>query len=64
MTVPSKHPQQFVLEVLSSLSYRTGELSSYLHEVAQGVSELMQLVQEGGNTPTVLQAESLAEQSR
>ena len=43
MTVPSKHPQQFVLEVLSSLSYRTGELSSYLHEVAQGVSELMQL---------------------
>ncbi len=43
MTVPSKHPQQSVLEVLSSLSYRTGELSRYLHEVAQGVSELMQL---------------------
>ncbi len=43
MTAPSKRPQQSVLEVLSSLSYRTGELSSYLQEVAQGVSELMQL---------------------
>ncbi|PZV17940.1 MAG: histidine kinase [Leptolyngbya sp.] len=43
MTAPSKHPQQSVLEVLSSLSYRTGELSSYLQEVAQAVSQLMQL---------------------
>jgi hypothetical protein len=34
------HPKQRVLEVLSSLSYRTGELSSYLLEIAQGVSEL------------------------
>ncbi|MBM0744862.1 PAS domain-containing protein (plasmid) [Phormidium sp. CLA17] len=43
MTATSKHPQQTVLEVLSSLSYRTGELSSYLQEVAQGLSELMEL---------------------
>ncbi|MBD2308688.1 hypothetical protein H6G17_24770 [Chroococcidiopsis sp. FACHB-1243] len=34
------HPKQRVLEVLSSLSYRTGELSSYLLEIVQGVSEL------------------------
>lgn len=37
------HPKQRVLEVLSSLSYRTGELSSYLLEIAQGVSELIGL---------------------
>lgn len=43
MTATPKHPQQPVLEVLSSLSYRTGELSGYLQEVAQGLSELMQL---------------------
>jgi len=41
-TIPPK-PEQRTLAVLSSLSYRTGELSSYLHEVAQGVSELIGL---------------------
>lgn len=41
-TIPPK-PEQRTLAILSSLSYRTGELSSYLHEVAQGVSELMGL---------------------
>lgn len=33
--------QRHALEVLSSLSYRTGELSSYLQEIACGVSELL-----------------------
>ncbi|MGA7953635.1 MAG: ATP-binding protein [Gloeobacterales cyanobacterium] len=39
----SGHKEQRALEVLSSLSYRTGELSRYLQEVAQGVSELIGL---------------------
>lgn len=39
-TIPPK-PEQRTLAILSSLSYRTGELSSYLYEVAQGVSELI-----------------------
>ncbi|WP_081980849.1 GAF domain-containing protein [Neosynechococcus sphagnicola] len=43
MTTHSKKPEQRTLEVLSSLSYRAGELSRYLHEVAQGVSELIGL---------------------
>lgn len=42
MTIPSR-PEQRTLAILSSLSYRTGELSSYLYEVAQGVSELIGL---------------------
>jgi PAS domain S-box-containing protein len=41
-TIPPK-PAQRTLAILSSLSYRTGELSSYLHEVALGVSELIGL---------------------
>jgi len=41
-TIPSKADQR-TLAVLSSLSYRTGELNSYLREVAQAVSELMSL---------------------
>lgn len=41
-TIPLK-PEQRTLAILSSLSYRTGELSSYLREVAQGVSELIGL---------------------
>jgi PAS domain S-box-containing protein len=40
---PPPQPEQRVLEVLSSLSYRSGELKSYLQEVAQGVSELIGL---------------------
>jgi PAS domain S-box-containing protein len=39
----SGYQKQRVLEVLSSLSYRTGELNRYLQEVAQGVSELIGL---------------------
>jgi PAS domain S-box-containing protein len=35
--------EQYVLEFLSSLSYRTGELKPYLHQVAQGVSNLIRL---------------------
>ncbi len=34
-------PKQRVLEVLSTLSYRTGELNSYLQEIALGVGELI-----------------------
>jgi transcriptional regulator with GAF, ATPase, and Fis domain len=30
-----------IIEVLSSLNYRTGELNSYLHNIACGVSELI-----------------------
>jgi PAS domain S-box-containing protein len=41
-TIPP-HSEQRTLAILSSLSYRTGELSSYLHEVAQGVSKLIGL---------------------
>jgi PAS domain S-box-containing protein len=37
------HPEQRVLEVLSSLSYRAGELHPYLREVAQGVTDLIGL---------------------
>ncbi len=40
---PLEHPEKNVLEVLSSLSYRTGELNSYLHEIAQGLSDLIGL---------------------
>ena len=40
--IPPKSDQQ-TLAILSSLSYRTGELGSYLREVAQGVSELIGL---------------------
>lgn len=43
VTTMRPKPEQQTLAVLSSLSYRTGELSSYLHEVAQGVSELIGL---------------------
>ena len=35
--------QQRTLEVLSSLSYRTGELKGYLQLVASSVSELLDL---------------------
>jgi hypothetical protein len=35
--------QQRALEVLSSLSYRTGELKGYLQLVASSVSELLDL---------------------
>ena len=41
MTAIPKHPEQQALEVLSSLSYRTGELSYYLQEIALGVSKLI-----------------------
>lgn len=41
-TIPPKAEQR-TLAILSSLSYRTGELSSYLQEVAQSVSELIGL---------------------
>lgn len=34
--------EQCVLELLAMLSYRSGELSSYLHEIACGVSRLLQ----------------------
>ncbi len=40
---PSHLPERRILEVLSSLSYQTGELSRYLQEVAQAVSELIGL---------------------
>ena len=43
VSLASGYPNQRVLEVLSSLSYRTGELTRYLQEVAQGVSELIGL---------------------
>jgi len=36
-------PNQRPLEILSALSYRTGELSLYLQDVAQGVSQLIGL---------------------
>ncbi|MBD2313963.1 PAS domain S-box protein [Desertifilum sp. FACHB-1129] len=35
--------QQRSIEILSSLSYRTGQLSGYLESIAQGVSELLNL---------------------
>ncbi|MDX2232209.1 MAG: PAS domain S-box protein [Leptolyngbyaceae cyanobacterium bins.349] len=43
MTIIPPDSEQRTLAILSSLSYRTGELGSYLHEVAQGVSELIGL---------------------
>jgi PAS domain S-box-containing protein len=43
LTPNSPRPEQRTLAILSSLSYRTGELSYYLREVAQGVSELIGL---------------------
>jgi PAS domain S-box-containing protein len=43
VSVASGYPNPRVLEVLSSLSYRTGELGRYLQEIAQGVSELIGL---------------------
>jgi PAS domain S-box-containing protein len=36
-----RQQQQRTLEVLSALSYRTGDLQSYLQAIAQGVSELI-----------------------
>lgn len=42
MTILPKAEQR-TLAILASLSYRTGELNSYLREVAQGVSELIGL---------------------
>ncbi|WP_242037982.1 ATP-binding protein [Tolypothrix sp. FACHB-123] len=33
--------EQRIIELLSSLNYRTGELNSYLHNIACGVSELI-----------------------
>lgn len=38
-----QHSDQQTLAVLAALSYRTGELSSYLAEVAQGISQLVGL---------------------
>jgi PAS domain S-box-containing protein len=43
LSTTSAPPEQRALEILSSLSYRTGELSPYLQEIAQGVSELIGL---------------------
>jgi PAS domain S-box-containing protein len=43
LPVASERPEQRALEILSALSYRTGELSPYLQEIAQGVSELIGL---------------------
>ena len=43
MNTLSEDQEKRVLEVLSSLSYRTGELSRYLQEIAQGVSDLIRL---------------------
>lgn len=40
---PENAPERSTLEVLSALSYRTGELGTYLQEVAQGVSQLIGL---------------------
>ncbi|HEY9623615.1 MAG TPA: ATP-binding protein [Crinalium sp.] len=39
----ARQRQQRILEILSALSYRTGELKRYLNEIAQGVSELIAL---------------------
>jgi hypothetical protein len=36
-----KVPETSVLQVLASLSYRTGELDAYLNSIAQGVSQLV-----------------------
>jgi PAS domain S-box-containing protein len=41
LSTTSAPPEQRALEILSALSYRTGELSPYLQEIAQGVSELI-----------------------
>ncbi len=43
MTQPAIPPEHRSLEVLSALSYRTGELTVYLQEVAQGLSQLIDL---------------------
>lgn len=43
LSKPQPQPERRILEVLSSLSYQTGELSRYLQEVAQAVSELIRL---------------------
>lgn len=43
MVNPHPRPAQRTLELLSALSYRTGELSQYLHEIACGVSDLIGL---------------------
>ena len=43
LPVATERPEQRALEILSALSYRTGELSPYLQEIAQGVSELIGL---------------------
>mgnify|MGYP002777707241 CR=1 FL=1 len=39
----SRHPEQRTLQVLSALSYRTGELGRYLQEIALRVSELLRV---------------------
>jgi PAS domain S-box-containing protein len=38
-----RQPEQRAIEILSSLSYRTGELKVYLQRVAQGVNDLIGL---------------------
>jgi hypothetical protein len=43
LRVTSERPEQRALEILSALSYRTGELGPYLQEIAQGLSELLGL---------------------
>ncbi|MCU0538112.1 MAG: GAF domain-containing protein, partial [Hydrococcus sp. Prado102] len=46
MDLQDSHPWQQaqpILEVLSSLSYQTGELDGYLHEIACSVSHLLEL---------------------
>lgn len=43
MTQPAIRPEHTSLEVLSALSYRSGELTAYLQEVAQGLSQLIDL---------------------
>lgn len=43
MNVSAPNLEQRALRVLSALSYRTGELAPYLREVAQGLSQLLDL---------------------
>jgi PAS domain S-box-containing protein len=40
---PANRPEQSSLEILSALSYRTGALTPYLQDVAQGLSQLISL---------------------
>jgi PAS domain S-box-containing protein len=55
MTAIANRPEQRTLEVLSSLSYRTGELKRYLQDITVGVSELLQV---DWSVVTVCQADS------